>query len=1027
MATIKQIDGRTIHQIQSGQVIVDLCSVVKELVENSIDAGANNIDVRFKNQGLDLIEVQDNGGGIAPANYESVALKHHTSKLSTYADIGSLDTFGFRGEALASLCALSTMTVTTCLPEDAPKATKLSFEPSGKLKGTNVVAAQKGTTVSVEKLFHNLPVRRKELERNIKREWNKVIALLNQYACIQTNLKFSVSQQPTKGKRIVLFSTKGNATTKDNIINIFGAKTMTGLVPLDLTLEMQPSSVSSVLQPTVDTGSVSTQVRIVGHVSRPAQGEGRQTPDRQMFFINGRPCGLPQFAKTFNEVYKSYNSTQSPFIMADIQLDTHMYDVNVSPDKRTILLHEQNQLLDSLRSALNDLFDSQDYSVPTSQLARTKQSPFGQRDSATPARTQTWRGQDVTPAPAPAPVDSDSDSESAEAPRSSASRAHLLRSSHSRTPSVKASANRADNLIDRWIQRRDTTEDSDGARTQDATPPLPDRQEPVSTSTKEIDVEERSVSDEEDVPEDEDATMAETEPRNPHVHQYSNEPELFVPEAPVPPDVGPPQMPIPKVQHVRQEIPKSSPLAHRSPSKPASEPISITIGDPEVPSSSHKRRRVLYDAHVDGTEDIEEGSSSDEELPTKPSFGGILSQKFTAGLRGRSEDSGVNDRQATVTVQLPIDAPDPKAAEEDKENVRTTHRQASSQAESSVASVSSHHSDDRPEEDSVIEAGEQNHATSTRAADAEDGEDAAAFAKTRGNSLQASSRRKDATLQTIQNITTGERAIQSMMTTWTTSLRHTTSSQAASTNEMEDITSADAESKLSLIIQKSDFGAMRIIGQFNMGFIIAIRPGDPQSNQPSADELFIIDQHASDEKYNFERLQDITIVQSQRLVHPKRLELTALEEEIVMQNPEAIEANGFKVSIDTSGDTPVGSRCQLMALPLSRETTFNVSDLEELIALLGEESSESKHIPRPAKVRKMFAMRACRSSIMIGKALTRSQMSNVVGHMGELDKPWNCPHGRPTMRHLCRMQMWDEKSWDHDAQACSSLASWAAA
>jgi len=701
-----------------------------------------------------------------------------------------------------------------------------------------------------------------------------------------------------------------------------------------------------------------------------------------------------------------------------------MYDVNVSPDKRTILLHEQNQLLDSLRSALGDLFDSQDYSVPTSQLARTKQSPFGQRNSATPARTQTWRGQDVTPTVAA--VDSDSDSESVEAPRSSASRAHLLRNSHSRTPSVKASANRADNLIDQWIHRRDTAEDSDGARAQDATPSRPTRQEPVSTGAKEIDVEERSVSGGEEYPEDEDVSMAEPELRHPLVHQYSNEPGLFVPEASVPPEAGPPQLPIPKVQHVRQEIPKSSPLAHRSPSKPASEPISITIGDPEVPFSSHKRRKVLYDAHSDGTEDIEEGSSSDEELPTKPSFGGSLSQKFTSGLRGRSEDSGVSDRQATVTVQLPLDAPEPRAAEEDNENVRTTHRQASSQAESSVAS-DSHHSDDRPQEDPVIAAGEQSHAPNTRAADTEDGEDAAAFAKTRGNSLQASSRRKDATLQTIQSITTGERAIQSMMTTWTTSLRHTTSSQAASTNEMEDITSADAESKLSLIIQKSDFGAMRIIGQFNMGFIIAIRPGDPQSNQPSADELFIIDQHASDEKYNFERLQDVTIVQSQRLVHPKRLELTALEEEIVMQNPEAIEANGFKVSIDTSGDIPVGSRCQLMALPLSRETTFNVSDLEELIALLGEESSESKHIPRPAKVRKMFAMRACRSSIMIGKALTRSQMSNIVGHMGELDKPWNCPHGRPTMRHLCRMQMWDEKSWDHDVQECSSLALWGAA
>ncbi|ODA78523.1 hypothetical protein RJ55_05904 [Drechmeria coniospora] len=347
-ASILPIDSRSVHQIQSGQVIVDLCSVVKELVENSVDAGATTIDVRFRNQGLELIEVQDNGSGIAPANYASVALKHHTSKLSSYSDIASLQTFGFRGEALASLCALSSVHVTTCLQADAPKGSRLAFESSGALRSTEVVATQKGTTVSVESLFHSLPVRRRELERNIKREWHKVIALLNQYACIQTNLKFSVSQQPTKGKRVLLFSTKGNATTRDNITNIFGTKTMSALVELDLKLELQPSAAGHGLAVPVTQGAVSKLVRILGHVSRPSAGDGRQTPDKQMFFINGRPCALPQFAKAFNEVYRSFNHTQSPFIFADIQLDTHMYDVNVSPDKRSIFLHDQGRLLDNL-------------------------------------------------------------------------------------------------------------------------------------------------------------------------------------------------------------------------------------------------------------------------------------------------------------------------------------------------------------------------------------------------------------------------------------------------------------------------------------------------------------------------------------------------------------------------------------------------------------------------------------------------------------------------------------------------------
>lgn len=199
MATIKPIESRSIHQIQSGQVIVDLCSVVKELVENSLDAGATSIEVRFKNYGLDLIEVSDNGEGIAKEDYESIALKHYTSKLSSYDDLLSLETFGFRGEALSSLCALSKFHVVTARAEQAPKGTKLDFETSGKLKNSSVVASQKGTTVTVEGLFQNLPVRKRELEKNIKREYGKVLALLQAYACISTGVKFAVTNQPAKG------------------------------------------------------------------------------------------------------------------------------------------------------------------------------------------------------------------------------------------------------------------------------------------------------------------------------------------------------------------------------------------------------------------------------------------------------------------------------------------------------------------------------------------------------------------------------------------------------------------------------------------------------------------------------------------------------------------------------------------------------------------------------------------------------------------------------------------------------------
>ncbi|KAG9997530.1 DNA mismatch repair protein MutL, partial [Aureobasidium melanogenum] len=217
----------------------------------------------------------------------------------------------------------------------------------------------------------------------------------------------------------------------------------------------------------------------------------------------------------------------------------------------------------------------------------------------------------------------------------------------------------------------------------------------------------------------------------------------------------------------------------------------------------------------------------------------------------------------------------------------------------------------------------------------------------------------------------------------------------------DDIEQADAEARLSLTVSKSDFGQMDIIGQFNLGFILAVRP--PSETVKSSD-LFIIDQHAADEKYNFERFTDTLTLEPQRLAQPKQLELTAIEEEIVLTHTNSLTANGFIIETDTSGASDVGLRCKLLTLPTSKDVTFDLSDLEELLHLLSDHSGGI--IPRPTKVRKMLAMRACRSSIMVGKPLKENQMLKVVRNLGEMDKPWNCPHGRPTMRHLADLSTW---------------------
>ena len=221
-----------------------------------------------------------------------------------------------------------------------------------------------------------------------------------------------------------------------------------------------------------------------------------------------------------------------------------------------------------------------------------------------------------------------------------------------------------------------------------------------------------------------------------------------------------------------------------------------------------------------------------------------------------------------------------------------------------------------------------------------------------------------------------------------------------------------------LTISKNDFTKLRIVGQFNLGFVLVTR-----NNR----DMFIVDQHASDEIINFERLQATTVIQDQQLVHPRRLELTAVDEEIILENQGALRSNGFVVDVDQSGDYQVGQRASLVSLPMSKETTFKPSDLEELIALLADSPTPSSTIPRPTKIRKILAMRACRSSIMIGRVLTRQMMERLVAKMGEIDKPWNCPHGRPTMRHVCGLSGFgghDEYSAQDEDEDSSFVASW---
>ncbi|KAJ5755486.1 hypothetical protein N7533_005029 [Penicillium manginii] len=977
MATIKAIEAHSVHQIQSGQVIVDLCSVAKELVENSLDAGATTIEVRFKNNGLDLIEIQDNGSGISPENYENIALKHYTSKLSSYDDLSRLHTFGFRGEALP------------------PRANKLNFEASGKLAKTQIVAGQKGTTASVEGIFKRLPVRRRELEKNIKREYGKVLNLLHAYACISAGVRFSVKNTVGKTKNVVVFSTNANRTTRENIANVYGAKTLSALIPLDLKLEFEPSASMK----RAGGGKKSNQMVVQGHISRPVFGEGRQTPDRQMFFVNSRPCGLPQIAKAFNEAYKSFNVSQSPFIFADFQMDTDAYDVNVSPDKRQILIHDAAALIESLKTSLVQLFESADQTVPQSQvlgskLSTPKQQALGALPGFVSARKLNQRVSESPATPSQESKPRKSIDKEAESERPAARQ------------EIEIHADTEENSQD--IQPSSPPAESTPAPrrhpgpSREATSPI---QIPDSTPAK---PREKSTAE----PQEQISNKRGSEVTQELSSQLSEEQQ-------------PSSHPIDEPEETPNVVQNA--FDRMRPCRVPAEMATITIGGHTVKSvvgSGPPRRRT---SDLRSSEKERPGRKRRIHTPSRPNIFGKHMRVFAApGTQAEPDEAGdeeeaedgsededgeaeysasENSQESDVEQEAEADPPStPEDADDAPGQSEARHQRESEPVEAGVETAGG------AEEQEIDEADKKAEEEARVQHLIHQAEEKAMLPSenniSRVNKMNKGATHRDATVHLVSTIDASITQLQSQMTKLREGLE-----RQRQTPTQEDVDANDsktAEDRLSLTVSKADFAQMRIIGQFNLGFIIAVRPGETR------DELFIIDQHASDEKINFERLQSETIVQNQRLVRPQRLDLTAVEEEIVLENRAALEKNGFVVTVDESGEEPIGRRCSLVSLPLSKEVVFGSRDLEELIVLLSESpATNSVSVPRPSKVRKMFAMRACRSSIMIGKTLTARQMQRVVNNMGTIDKPWNCPHGRPTMRHLMSLGSWDE--WDEYA------------
>jgi DNA mismatch repair protein PMS2 len=766
-----------------------------------------------------------------------------------------------------------------------------------------------------------------------------------------------------------------------------------------------------------------------------------------MFFVNSRPCALPQVAKAVNEVYKSYNITQSPFIFANLKLDTNSYDVNVSPDKRTILLHDQNALLEALKSSLTELFEAHEQSVPQAQLSNktlpayksltiTRRSPEGD-DRISRLATATTRN--LTRSKDEEEEEECSSSDSDNPPPS------MVRKFAARNTVTREDADRRSKRIQQAVTTmapKDNLPPDESNRP--LSTPLPAAVLPTSTPVRDFNARLGVRLGAEDMPvrqEDEDEDDSIDFEDSPTSAQEN--PPLNNRKATRNSQVG---------DETDEESDESTGDSSRKRSR-REDPIPLTSPDQKVmvtgalPSAFQRMRKPR------GTEDtatiIIGDTTTVTTLGTPPSkraridianpsrspstrTNPILRKSLRGFVAPGSELQDIPmDDVELITIQtdqaessnanatVPKLKQFPSAGTLSSSNLVQVEEDKQSEASEVVSLNDDPEGDNSSDEEYVDEAEKKVQEEAKVAKMIAVAEESAARPTEenvrRATSLLKTISRKDATLQLLKRQDASTSSITETLDSLQEGLKeldylydNIKSSRRKLTDEKSD------EERLALSVSKADFSQMKVNGQFNLGFILATRPAElqkSQKNRPekdrSTDELFIIDQHASDEKYNFERLQAETVVQNQRLVHPKSLDLTAVEEELILNNSEALSKNGFVVTVDQSGDKPVGRRAQLVSLPMSKEVVFDSYDLEELLALLADRAGSE--VPRPSKVRRMFAMRACRSSIMVGKTLTVKQMQKVVRHMGKIDKPWNCPHGRPTMRHLFGLDSW--QSW----------------
>jgi len=335
MGVIKQLPQNVANQISAGEVIERPASIVKELIENSIDAGAKNIEIRIEDGGRDLIKVKDDGHGILADDIESAFNRYATSKIEDIDDLYSLYSLGFRGEALASIASVAGIEMIS-RHQNSDQAVNIKLK-GGEILNKKPVGSTIGTEVIVRDLFYNTPARYKYLKTTTT-EFSHISKIVSAEATANSSLSFKLYHDNRQ-----ILSTPGNGKLQDTIYAVYGSEIAENLIPIDIE---------------------DRYIKLSGYLCRPELT--RSSRSHELFFVNGRPIFNNLTAKAVETAYnKLIDPNRRPIVFLFIKVNPILVDVNVHPAKREVKFSRSQIIFDVIKKAVRNTLKEND---PTTRI-----------------------------------------------------------------------------------------------------------------------------------------------------------------------------------------------------------------------------------------------------------------------------------------------------------------------------------------------------------------------------------------------------------------------------------------------------------------------------------------------------------------------------------------------------------------------------------------------------------------------------------------------------------------------------------